>query len=152
MNFEIVHAGFAFVEETVRIACFPNVYLNLEGTSAFLGVAPKRFADVMGRFLLGSVNEPGAEDRILWATGTILVHPQPLLDLFWKFKMPEDLMEGYGYPEMTREIKRKILGENWARMHGLDLKKLASEIPNDEARRTQLAGKLAEPWSKVPVS
>ena len=28
---------------------------------------------------------------------------------------------GYGYPQLTDQAKRKILGENLLRLHGLDL-------------------------------
>jgi hypothetical protein len=29
--------------------------------------------------------------------------------------------EGYGYPQLTDQAKRKILGENLLRLHGIDL-------------------------------
>jgi len=29
--------------------------------------------------------------------------------------------EGYGYPQLTDQAKRKILGENLLRLHGLDV-------------------------------
>lgn len=32
-----------------------------------------------------------------------------------------DLRSGYGYPQITRDDKRKILGENFARVMGIDL-------------------------------
>jgi uncharacterized protein len=32
--------------------------------------------------------------------------------------MPRDLLEGYGYPEVTDELKAKILGGNIARRMG----------------------------------
>jgi hypothetical protein len=31
------------------------------------------------------------------------------------------LIEGYGYPPLTEQAKRKILGENLARLHGMDV-------------------------------
>ena len=33
----------------------------------------------------------------------------------------EDLCAGYGYPQLTDQAKRKILGENLLRLHGMDL-------------------------------
>ena len=75
MNFEIVHAGFAFLEDTMRVATLPNVYLNLENTSGFAGAAPRRFAEVMGQLLQRTLDSPGAENRIIWATGAPLVRP-----------------------------------------------------------------------------
>ena len=30
-------------------------------------------------------------------------------------------MRGYGYPQLTDQAKRKILGENLLRLHGMDV-------------------------------
>ena len=38
--------------------------------------------------------------------------PKWALDAFWDFEIPQDLVEGYGYPQLTEQAKRKILGEN----------------------------------------
>jgi predicted TIM-barrel fold metal-dependent hydrolase len=149
MNFEVVHAGVAFLEDTMRIATLPNIYLNLENTSGFASAAPRRFADVMGQLLVKALDHPGAEDRIIWATGAPLVHPQLALESFWNFQMPEDLMEGYGYPQLTREIKRKILGENFARMHGLDLKDMYAKVPEKDRRPNVGPNDVAKPWSSI---
>ncbi len=146
LNFEIVHGGWAFLEDTVMLAqCFRNIYINLEGSSAFLNFAPRRFA-----MLIGSLLQVGAEDRILWGTGAMALHPRPLIEKFWQFEMPEDLVEGYGYPALTREIKRKILADNFARLHGLRLEDLAAGIPEDDRRKRQNE-QLSEPWSKAEV-
>jgi uncharacterized protein len=37
------------------------------------------------------------------------------------FEIAEDLCAGYGYPQLTEQAKRKILGENLLRLHGIDL-------------------------------
>jgi hypothetical protein len=37
------------------------------------------------------------------------------------FSIPEDLCAGYGYPQLTDQAKRKILGENLLRLHGMNL-------------------------------
>ena len=50
-----------------------------------------------------------------------LFHPQWALRAFMDFQIPEDLCAGYGYPQLTDQAKRKILGENLLRLHGLDL-------------------------------
>ena len=94
--------------------------------------------------------EPGAEDRILWATGPLAVHPLPLQQLFWDFKMPQDLIDGYGYHEVTEEHKRKIFAGNYCRKFGLDLDKTIAAIPDDQYQRMQQDNALAEPWSGIP--
>ena len=46
-------------------------------------------------------------------------HPQWALRAFRDFQIPQDLCDGYGYPQLTDQAKRKILGENLLRLHGL---------------------------------
>ena len=77
--------------------------------ASLLGTAPRRFAEILGKFLHRGGSEPNAENRILWATGTLAVHPLPLQQLFWDFQMPEDLMDCYGYHDVIGEIKGKSL-------------------------------------------
>ncbi|WNV77094.1 amidohydrolase family protein [Geodermatophilus sp. DSM 44513] len=142
--FEVVHGGSAFVEETrLLLARFPNVVVNLEGTSAYLNNAPRKFAHVIGAFL----GDYGTEDRIVWATGTSALHPQPLLEAFWDLKMPEDLLE-YGCAPLTREVKEKILGRNALQMLGLDIDELRARTAGDRFSSTELAA----PWSGGPLA
>ena len=95
------------------LARYPNVYVNLEWTVSLLFTAPRRFAEVLGNMMYW-----GGEDRILWAAGAMLVHPQVVLEAFLDFQMPDDLVQGYGYPKLTEESKRKMLGENYAACTG----------------------------------
>jgi predicted TIM-barrel fold metal-dependent hydrolase len=142
LHFEIVHGGFAFLEETaLQVARFPNVVINLEGTSLLVVRAPRRFAEILGTFLAY-----GAFDRVIWATGAMAVHPRPFLEAFWELEMPRDLVEDYGFPELTPEIKRGILGENAARIVGLDVEHMQREVAGDEFSARE---ELAPPWSGV---
>jgi predicted TIM-barrel fold metal-dependent hydrolase len=150
MQFEIVHGGWAFLDDTAILAARSNVWINLEGTVTLLARAPRKFAEILGRFLQRGSGAANAEDRVLWGSGLMGLHPQPLLELFWDFEMPRDLVEEYGYPELTVELKRKILGENYARKFGLDLNQMIADIPDDDLRKQQLSGNLAEPWIGVP--
>jgi predicted TIM-barrel fold metal-dependent hydrolase len=144
LNFEVVHGGWAFVEETAYLlAAYPNVWVNLEQTSALLCNSPRRFAHVIGALLAA-----GGADRILWATGAMAVHPLPLLERFWSFEIPADLIDGYGYPALTTDIKRKILGSNFARLHGLDVDAIGRRSAADHYGLRQRTG-LADPWSAL---
>ena len=144
LTFEIVHGGLAFLEETAwQVARFPNVVINLEGTSISLGRSPRRFAEILGTFL-----SFGAAERIVWATGAMAVHPRPLLDAFWELEMPRDLVEDYGMPELTREVKRAILGENAARILGLDINEMKRQAQGDEFSDRE---ELAPMWSRAGV-
>jgi uncharacterized protein len=141
LTFEVVHGGFAYLEETAwQLQRFPNVTVNLETAAAFLlGRQPRRFGHLIGQLLF-----MGGGDRIFWSSGATARHPQPYLQMFWDYEMPEDLQEKYGYPALTREIKEAILGRNHARVLGWDVQKLREQIGNDEFG---LHKKLAEPWS-----
>lgn len=145
INFEVLHPGFAFVDETAwLLARYPNVYVNLEWTISLLFTAPRRFAEVLGMLL-----SSGGEDRILWAAGAILVHPQAVLDAFLDFEMPEDLVEGYGFPPLTEELKRKLLGENYCRLHGLDYEEMKARVADDDWSRQRQGAGSQEPWATV---
>lgn len=135
LTFEIVHGGMAFVEETaVMLQSLPNITVNLEGTAYYAKLAPRKFLEAIGAFLAA-----GGEDRIIWATGCDAAHPRPLIEAFWDLEMPRDLVEGYGYPELTAERKAKILGSNFLRMHGLDEQDLRRRIQGDEFDKLELA-------------
>jgi hypothetical protein len=47
--------------------------------------------------------------------------PQPLVDAFRAFTIPERLQEEHGYPPLTHGAKEKILGLNAAPVYGVDL-------------------------------
>lgn len=68
MAFEIVHSGMAFIEETaLAIARFPNVYANLETTTAMLWQAPGRFEAALA--LLMQWGGPGKDPVVFGLHG-----------------------------------------------------------------------------------
>jgi predicted TIM-barrel fold metal-dependent hydrolase len=145
MNFEIVHTGFAFVEETaLLVGSFANVWCNLEVSSSFVINAPRRFGEFMGKFLAS-----GGEDRILFSSGCAFVHPMQTVYEILKYQMPRDLIEGWGYPDITETVKRKVLGENLLRMHGIDAGALQLHTAHDEWARRRAALGEVEPWSHL---
>jgi uncharacterized protein len=145
MNFQIVHGGFAFIEETsILLHRFPNISVNLEATAAFVANRPRQFAAALGEFLYW-----GSAEQVIFATGCNLAHPKPLVDAFWDFEMPEVLRDEFGYPEVTPEMKAKMLGGNLAALHDIDPATRIAAIEGDEYGRIQRAGDFAEPWSGV---
>jgi predicted TIM-barrel fold metal-dependent hydrolase len=145
LTFEVVHGGFAYLEETaMMVARFPNVAINLEGGSGYLVNAPRKFAEIIGTFMFW-----GGANRLIWATGCIALHPRPFVEAFWRLKMPKDLIDDYGFPPLTPEVKQATLSGNIARILGLDLEAIKQTIACDEfAKQTQLAA----PWSGVAVA
>jgi uncharacterized protein len=105
-----------------------NVYAEL-GTTWFLMLRrPHEAAHVLGKLLLAV-----GEDRIVWGTDSVWYGaPQPLIDAFRAFTIPERLQEEHGYPPLTPTAKDKILGLNAAPVYGVDL---------DAARASRDAGR-----------
>ncbi|KAE8755136.1 amidohydrolase family protein [Paraburkholderia madseniana] len=148
LNFEVVHGGMAFLEETAwQLARFDNVYVNLEITSALAASRPAAFLHAMAA-LIGPGGQHAIE-RILWGTGAMAFHPQPLLETFVReFAFPEALIEGAGLPQLDLAAKRAILFDNYGRMTGLDLEGRLSATRDDEFARRRPDGPLA-PFSTV---
>lgn len=146
LNFEIVHAGLSFLEETtLLLSKHPNVYANFEITANLLLVQPRKFAKVLGELLFWA-----GPDRILFATGCVLNHPQPVIEAFWDWDFPADMKADYGYPDLTDEMKRKILGENAVRMLGRDPEAIRTAVRDDEwARAAERRDGRPEPWSAI---
>jgi predicted TIM-barrel fold metal-dependent hydrolase len=141
MNFEIVHSGMAFIEETaMAIGRFPNVYANLETTTALLWQAPGRFEAALALLM-----QWGGPDKLLWSTGCTVVHPEHLIRLMWAFTFSPETQDRHGLPPMNDMFKRMILGENYARMIGLDLPALREAHMADEFGGPDRA--LRAPWT-----
>jgi len=118
LNFIIHHLGTPYFDETLSIAArFPNIYLALSGNINAYLLAPRTVQDQLGRLLLYC----GAE-KLLWGSEAPLWgSPQPYLEGFMELEIPEDLQENFGLPQITREHKRMILGENFARLMKVEL-------------------------------
>jgi len=142
MTFEVVHSGWAFVEDCAnQLTMNPNIYANLESTANTVVQMPRRFAKAVGALVAE------APDRVMFGSGAPLSHPQPIIEAIADFEMPEDLLEE-GLPEFTDELKGKLLGGNMAALHGLDVEAIRARSTSDEwaeRRREYLQGDL-EPW------
>ncbi len=134
ITFEIVHGGLAYLDETARLLeRYSNISVNLEAAPCYALNQQDRFAEMMAPLI-----SSGATDRIFFSTGATGVHPQPFLEAFWRFEMPR------GFPPLTPEIKVGILGENFARQHGLDVEHLKVKCREDVYGRRN--GR-SEPWA-----
>jgi uncharacterized protein len=148
LNFEIVHAGMAFVAETAyAIARFPNVYANLEITTMLLNRAPRLFAEVLAELLFW-----GGPSKILYSDGALFTHPQVTLEAFRAFELPADLLDRYRLAPLTAADRAAILGANFARMAGLDLAAIAQRQAGDEWARTRARAGRQAPYSAWPAA
>lgn len=119
INFEIVHGGIAFVEETsMLLARFPNVYVNMENLNMVVARRPRVFAESM----LGLMHDggKGVMQKMFWGTGTTQYHPRPCVEAMAAFAFPEDLLDSYGLympiGQITREDKQGLFADNFARL------------------------------------
>jgi predicted TIM-barrel fold metal-dependent hydrolase len=143
LNFEIVHAGAAFVEETARvIGRFENVFANLEITSLLAVTRPRLFDEAMASML-----HWGGPEKIVYSTGAMEFHPQPILEAVWNYQLSEHAMDRYALEPLTRIEKAQILGGNYARLIGLDLAEAWERIKDDEFSVRRAADGLSAPYS-----
>ncbi|MDQ3659590.1 MAG: amidohydrolase family protein [Actinomycetota bacterium] len=124
INFMIYHVGLPFLDEVCwQLIRHPNLYANLAATINFIVRAPRQFAETLGKLLFWC-----GEDKIIYGSEAPIFHPQWALKAFSEFEIPQDLCEGYGYPQLTDQAKRKILGENLLRLHGMDLEQTKAKL------------------------
>jgi hypothetical protein len=145
LNFEIVHAGMAFVSETAyALARFPNVYANLEVTAQYLWKAPRLFQELLAEFLFWS--GPG---KVIWGTGALFGHPQTMLERFWALEWDPEVQQRWNLPPLDRELKAQIVGRNFAAMCGIDLDARVAATAGDEwaTARAARGGALDAPFS-----
>ena len=136
LNFEIVHGGMMFAQETGwLLAEYPNVSVNLELTGFEAVADPEAFIGTMKELLWAG--GPDALDQIVWGSGAPHYHPRMVLEAFWEFEFPEMEWRGGTYA-ITEADKRRILGENAADTHGLDLDELARRTADDEFSDAEL--------------
>ncbi len=133
LTFIIHHLGIPFVDDTINIASrHPNVWIAISAWINLYPIQPRAMLDMLGKCLMLV-----GEDRLLYGSEAF-VWPslQPYIEAFAALEMPEDLQEGYGYPQITREAKRKIFGENQARLFGIDIEAKKAAFAAEAAAKT----------------
>jgi uncharacterized protein len=124
INFVIFHVGLPFIDEVCwQLIRHPNLYASIAATINFVVRAPRQFAETLGKLLFWC-----GEDKIVYGSEAPIWQPQWALEAFWDFQLPQDLVEGYGYPQLTEQAKRKILGENLLRLHGMDVEETRARL------------------------
>lgn len=76
---------------------------------------------VAAQHLIGKLLKHFGDDNVLFGSECIwFVSPQPQIEALLALEISTEFQETYGYPALTEERKRKILGLNAARMYGID--------------------------------
>ena len=115
------HMGYPYCDDLNMIAmAHPNVYVCISLVVYWTLSSPRKFAKLIGEALRFV-----GPDKIIWGTDYAGFGVQLLAATkgFREFQIPEDMREGYGYPEITDEDRRKIFGENLAGLLGIDPKR-----------------------------
>ena len=85
-----------------------NVYAELGSTWRTIMGDPDEAAHVLGKLLVAF-----GPARILWGTDSIWYgSPQDQIAAFRNFEITEAFQEEFGYPALTPDVKRRILGQN----------------------------------------
>jgi hypothetical protein len=103
-------------EMAVLAAPYKNVYAEIGTTFASTVITfPTVCAHILGQLLKFM-----GEDRVVFGSDAVWYgSPQWQIEALWRFQIPEDMRRKYGYPKLTEEIRRKILGLNSARLYGI---------------------------------
>jgi predicted TIM-barrel fold metal-dependent hydrolase len=115
------HMGYPYCDDLNMVAMgHPNVYVSLTLLIPWALCAPRKFATILGE----AVRFAGI-DKIIWGTdyAGMAMQIKWAVEGFREFQFPEDMQEGYGYPALTDEDRRKIFGENLAGLLGVDTTK-----------------------------
>jgi predicted TIM-barrel fold metal-dependent hydrolase len=116
--------------ETAGVGADANVYAELGSTWYLMLRRPVEAAHVLGK-LLRAVGP----NRIVWGTDSIWYgSPQPLIDAFRAFEIPERMQEEFEYPALTVETKARILGVNARSVYGItddDVARAAADRTRD---------------------
>ena len=70
--------------------------------------------------LMGQLLKFFGPDRVVFGSDSVWYgSPQWQIEALWRFQIPEEMQKKWGYPALTPQIKRKILGLNSARLYGM---------------------------------
>ncbi|WP_252315028.1 amidohydrolase family protein [Sinobaca sp. H24] len=118
LNFIVEHVGLPRLEDYCWIATQEkNVYGGLAVAMPFVFARPRYFAQIISELLFWT-----DENRILFGSDYAIWEPGWLIEKFMDFELPQDIVDETG-AVLDLNVKRKILGENAARLYDIDISK-----------------------------
>ena len=152
MNFLVYHSGFdprvtegpynpqatvgvdALIASVEQNGMRKNVYAELGSTWRFVMREPDQAAHLLGKLL-----KAFGDDNVLWGTDSLWYgSPQDQIQAFRAFEISREFQEKFGYPALTDERKRKILGLNAARVYGLKPAAMRAKLARDKVQKAKL--------------
>ena len=128
LNFIVEHVGLPRFEDFCYIAAQePNVYAGIAVLSALIHKRPHYFGEILGEILfwLGA-------DRVLYGSDYAIWSPKWIVEALMSYELPADVAAETGQA-LTLDVRRKIMGENAARLYGIDIaersRKLGIQTP-----------------------
>jgi len=117
------HAGWPHTRVLNMIAAtHPNVHIQLSMILPWCITIPRRAAEIVGEAL-----QFAGPDRVIFGTDYFGPRAELLIRLsvqgLSEFEIPEDMQKGYNFAPLTSEVKRKIFGENLAKLLGIEPKR-----------------------------
>jgi hypothetical protein len=152
MNFLIYHSGFdprapegpynaqakagvdALIASVEQSGMRKNVYPELGSTWRYVMREPDQAAHLLGKLL-----RTFGDDNVLWGTDSIWYgSPQDQIQAFRAFEISREFQEKFGYPALTPERKRKILGLNAARVYNLKPGAIKAKLARDRVQKSRI--------------
>jgi predicted TIM-barrel fold metal-dependent hydrolase len=140
LNFQIIHAGMMFMDETKMLLMnYPNVYATLEASFLFLMFDKPGFTTMLREMLAF-----GGPEKVIYSANAPVAHPFYVQEEFARFELPRDFAIS-----LSPEIRSLILGGNMARLHGIDVEARRAKLADDEFARARALNGLRRPWESV---
>jgi predicted TIM-barrel fold metal-dependent hydrolase len=135
--------------DTHHVPLDDNVWVDLGTVWRQLLSDPDQAAHALGKLL-----HRVGEHRVLWGTDAIWYgSPQPQLQAFRAFQISTEYQARFGYPALTDEVKRNVLGLNAAQLYGVDVAATRCAFASDPLTEAQpQAAQLRADGALAPAS
>lgn len=96
----------------------PNLYMSISGIVGWFAISPYR-----GYHMIGQAIQQAGVEKIVFGLDWPAVDPVASTDFVRNLTMPQELIEKWGYSQITAEDRAKILGLTLADLIGVEPKK-----------------------------